>query len=62
MLFEEIKQERRATLLNSVITKKKKRNIDPLLLADNSSKIVTLKETIEGLRKEVGEVEKDIYK
>ena len=60
-LFEEIKQERKMTTISSTITKKKKKNMD-LVMMDNSHKIITLKDTIEGLRKEVALVEKDINK
>lgn len=38
--------------------KKKKKTADQLVMIDNSSKIITLKETIEGLRKEVTSVER----
>ena len=43
VLFEEIKQERKTNLMNTTMTKKKKRNVNQLMMADNSSKIITLK-------------------
>ena len=48
------------SVMNSTMHKGKKKKQNALVIADNSSKIVALKEAIEELRREVAEIEKEI--
>jgi hypothetical protein len=57
MLFEEIKQERAVNLFNATATRGCKKRLNLQVMCDNSNKIAALKESIDGIRREVDQLE-----